>query len=86
MRLPILLGIGGRYSHVASMRKYLMETKVNLPDALFAASAAIAASDDSVTQKSAAIGSTGEVELPVIRSKAPGTMGLAAFDFDALFV
>jgi hypothetical protein len=76
-----------------------MLTTVNLPDTLFQESKAIAASRgatveqlivESVTKYVRAMGlpaqlSTADsVELPVIRSRRPGTLDLSNFDFDDL--
>jgi hypothetical protein len=80
-----------------------MQAIINLPDALYHKSEAVAASRGAtveeliieavarevqgVTESSASILNTAgsrEVELPVIRSKRPGTLDLSRFDFDEL--
>jgi hypothetical protein len=77
-----------------------MQTTVNLPDSLYRKSEALAASRgatveqfivEAVTKEvqgnlgsgAAAYGER-EVELPVVRSKRPGTLDLSNFDFDDL--
>ena len=40
--------------------------------------------ENKLTPNATAVGRQGEVELPVIRSKSPGTMDLSAFDADEL--
>jgi hypothetical protein len=76
----------------------LMQTTVNLPDSLYEKSEALAASRgatveqfivEAVTkevQGDVGLGTFGdrEVELPVIRSRQPGTLDLSNFDFDDL--
>jgi hypothetical protein len=75
-----------------------MRTTIDLPDALFEKSAAIAAARgatveqlivDAVAKEVEASNTTGtcgndEVELPVLRSLRPGTLDLSGFDFDDL--
>lgn len=75
-----------------------METTVNLPDSLYRKSEALAASRGATVEqfiveavKKEVQGNLGpgsygdgEVELPVIRSKRPGTLDLSHFDFDDL--
>jgi len=74
-----------------------MQTTVNLPDALFERSATVAASRGTTVEqlivqaiaKEVGVGSSGfngdgEVELPVLASKRPGTLDLSNFDFDDL--
>jgi len=75
-----------------------MQTTVNLPDSLYRKSEQWAASRgatveqfivEAVTkevQSGLGTGSCGdrEVELPVIRSRRPGTLDLSEFDFDDL--
>ena len=78
-----------------------MQTIVNLPDALYHESEALAASRGATVEQfiveavnkevhgnlrsgtSSAYGDR-EVELPVIRSRWPGTLDLSHFDFDDL--
>jgi hypothetical protein len=73
-----------------------MLTTVNLPDSLYLESEALAAARgatveqlivDAVERVVRADGARGnsDVELPVIRSKHPGTLDLSGFDFDELF-
>ena len=76
----------------------VMQTTVNFPDSLYEKSQALAASRgatveqlivEAVTkevQGHMAPGAYGdrEVELPVIRSRRPGTLDLSRFDFDDL--
>ncbi len=72
-----------------------MLTTVNLPDSLYLESEALAASRgatveqlivEAVEKAVHAEGARGycDVELPVIRSKRPGTLDLSGFDFDDL--
>ncbi len=74
-----------------------METTVNLPDALFERSATVAASRGTTVEQlivqtiAKEVGvchsnsaGNGEVELPVLSSKRPGTLDLSNFDFDDL--
>jgi hypothetical protein len=72
-----------------------MVTTVNLPDSLYLESQALAASRgatvkelivDAVEKVVLAHGTRGnsDVELPIIRSKRPGTLDLSNFDFDNL--
>jgi hypothetical protein len=72
-----------------------MLTTVNLPDTLYLESKALAASRgatmeqlivEAVEKVVHADGARGDsdVELPVIRSKSPGTLDLSGFDFDDL--
>jgi len=76
-----------------------MQTMVNLPDSLYKKSEAVAASrgttgEELILQAVAkelegsphsASGDNGfRVELPIIRSKQPGTLDLSGFDFDDL--
>jgi hypothetical protein len=76
-----------------------MLTTVNLPDTLFQESEAIAASRGATVEQlivesvkkyvlamslPAQPKPAGSVELPVIRSRRPGTLDLSNFDFDDL--
>ena len=75
-----------------------MQTTINLPDALFEKSAAIAASRGATVEQliveavakeveahdPVSTCGTDEVNLPVLRSLRPGTLGLSGFDFDDL--
>ena len=75
-----------------------MQTTINLPDALFEKSAAIAASRGATVEQviveaiakeveaydPVSTCGNGEVELPVLRSRHPGTLDLSEFDFDDL--
>lgn len=76
-----------------------MQTTVNLPDSLYQKSETLAASRGATVEqfiveavkkevqgKPGASGSYGdrEADLPVIRSKRPGTLDLSSFDFDDL--
>ena len=75
-----------------------MQTTINLPDALFEKSAAIAASRGATVEQliveaiakeveandPVSTSGTAEVELPVLRSLRPGTLDLSGFDFDDL--
>jgi hypothetical protein len=74
-----------------------MQTTVNLPDALFERSATVAASRGTTIEQfiveaiakevgacHSGLTENSEVELPVLRSKEPGTLDLSHFDFDDL--
>jgi len=76
-----------------------MQTTVNLPDSLYQKSEALAASRGATVEqfiveavkKEVNLGSgtsdtygEREVDLPIIRSKRPGTLDLSHFDFDDL--
>lgn len=77
-----------------------MQTTVNLPDALYQKSEQLAASRGATVEQfiveavkkevqgNLGSGTSGygdrEVELPVIRSRRPGTLDLSNFDFDDL--
>jgi hypothetical protein len=75
-----------------------MQTTLNLPDALYEKSAALAAERGATVEQliveaveRAVEGDlptgrfgNGKVELPVIRSSRPGTLDLSHFDFDDL--
>jgi hypothetical protein len=75
-----------------------MQTTVDLPDALYRKSAALAASRGTTMEQviieavakevhgNPEPGASGdrEVELPLIRSKRPGSLDLSNFDFDEL--
>jgi len=77
-----------------------MQTTVNLPDSLYQKSEALAASRGATVEQfiveavekevqgnaGSASGFYGEreVELPVVRSRRPGTLDLSNFDFDDL--
>jgi hypothetical protein len=76
-----------------------MQTTVNLPDSLYEKSETLAASRGATVEqfiveavKKEVQGAVGlgasygdrEVELPVIRSRQPGTLDLSNFDFDDL--
>jgi len=76
-----------------------MQTTVNLPDSLYQKSEALAESRGTTVEQfiveavkkevqgnpgaSASYGDR-EVDLPVIRSRRPGTLDLSSFDFDDL--
>jgi len=77
----------------------LMQTTVNLPDSLYQKSEALAALRGATVEQliveavkkevQGSLGASGsygdrEVDLPVIRSKRPGTLDLSSFDFDDL--
>jgi len=74
-----------------------MRTTVNLPDTLFERSATVAASRGTTVEQlivqaiakevgvcDSRSSGTGEVELPVLSSKRPGTLDLSDFNFDDL--
>jgi hypothetical protein len=74
-----------------------MQTTVNVPDALFERSATVAASRGTTVEQliveaiakevgvcSFNSSGNGQVELPVVSSKRPGTLDLSNFDFDDL--
>jgi NRPS condensation-like uncharacterized protein len=76
-----------------------MRTTVNLPDSLFKKSEAVAAARGTTVEdlilhaiskevecdlQTPSGGSGLRVELPIIRSKHPGTLDLSKFDFDDL--
>lgn len=75
-----------------------MQTMINLPNALFAKSSEIAASRGETIEEltldalAKEVGNLdpiiscgdGEVELPLIRSRRPGSLDLSNFDFDDL--
>ena len=77
-----------------------MQTTVDLPDALYRKGVALAASRGATVEQliveavakavqadlrsSASDPGNGEVKLPLIQSKRPGTLDLSSFDFDEL--
>ena len=77
-----------------------MQTTVDLPDSLYRQGVALAASRGATVEQliieavakavqgdlrsSASVPGNGEVELPLIHSKRPGTLDLSNFDFDEL--
>ncbi len=76
-----------------------MQTTVDLPDALYRKSVALATSRGATVEQfivgavakavqgdleSGAAPGSREVELPLIRSNRPGTLDLSGFDFDEL--
>jgi len=72
-----------------------MQAVINLPDALYHKSEALAASRGATVEEliidavarevqGDPIYGTREVELPVIHSKRPGSLDLSHFDFDEL--